>query len=222
MAAITSAVIGVAGTVYSSRQASRQAREQQRLAEEQNRQAQEQAQQQTELGERAIAASDPYAAHRGAAAERLNALMNDPSSIQNTASYKARIQAVQRQLASQGYTGSGNALVEAAEAAGTAYQQEFDNLARLAGADATPGAGYGTAMSGIGNANSNVLNSQANALAARQQGDAQRLSGTVGIVNSLTNLAQTWRQRPTATRVNIPTQTISRTRPALPRITPRG
>jgi hypothetical protein len=218
MAAITSAVVGVAGTVYSSRQASRQARDQQRLAEEANRQAAEQAQQQTELGERAIAAADPYAAHRGAAAERLNALMNDPSSIRNTASYKARMQAVQRQLASQGYTGSGNALVEAAEAAGTAYQQEFDNLALLSGAGATPGGGYGTAMSGISNAQGNVLNSQANALSARQQGDAQRLSGTVGIVNSLTNLASSFNRPASNTRVNIPVQPITRTRMPTPRL----
>lgn len=211
MAAITSAVIGAGTAIYGSRQASRQAREQQRMAE----QAQ---QEQQELGERAIEASDPYGAYRGAAAQRLNSLMSDPSSITNTGAYKARMQAVQRQLASQGYTGSGNALVEAAEAAGTVYQQEFENLALLSGAGATPGAGYGAAMQGLGNA-------QANALNTRAAGDAQRLSGTVGIGNNLANLASTIGtrfNRPAS--INIPKPTITRTpMPVnLPRITPRG
>lgn len=212
MAAITSAVVGVAGTVYASRQASRQAQAQQRQAEQQQ-------QQQTELGREAIQASDPYAAHRGAAASRLNALMADPSSIKDSAAYKARMQAGQRQLAAQGYTGSGNALVEAAEAAGTVYQQEFDNLARLAGADATPGAGYGMAMQGLAGAQGNVLD-------ARAAGNEQRLNNTLGMINAGTNLVSTIGQRfnraatPTIQVPRSAVAPISRTR--LPAVRPGG
>jgi len=149
MAAITSAVVGVAGSVISSRQASRQARQQNELARE------------------GIDAADPFREHRAGAATRLNALMADPSSIKDSAAYKARMQAVQRQLAAQGYTGSGNALVEAAEASGAAYQQEFDNLAMLSGANQAPGGGF------------------SNAMASRAQSDATRLSGTTGIINNV-------------------------------------
>lgn len=155
MAAITSAAIVTAGSIYASNKASKQAKEQNKLAQQ------------------GIAAADPYAAYRPAAAERLNALMADPSSIKDTASYKARMQAVQRQLASQGYTGSGNALVEAAEAAGTAYQQEFNNLSMLSGAGVAPGGGYD------------------NALMANQNANDTQLSGYAGIINNLGNLAST-------------------------------
>jgi hypothetical protein len=41
-------------------------------------------------------------------------------------------------MAAQGYTGSGNALVAAANAGGQAYQQQFNNLATLAGANYNP------------------------------------------------------------------------------------
>jgi hypothetical protein len=155
MAAITAAAITTAGAIYASKKAGDQAKEQNQLARE------------------GIAASDPYAPHRGAAAEKLNALIADPSSIANTAEYKARQQAVARQLASQGYTGSGNALIAAADAAGTSYQQSFDNLALLAGVGATPGAGYG------------------NALSAAQAGNDNKLGGYAGIINNLGNLAST-------------------------------
>ena len=84
---------------------------------------------------------DPYAPYRGAAAEKLNALMNDPSSIQNLPEYKADLQAASRTMAAQGYTGSGNALVAAVNAGGQAYQQAFNNLSMLAGAGQSPAAG---------------------------------------------------------------------------------
>jgi hypothetical protein len=115
--------------------------------------------------------------------------MKDPSKITETGAYKARMQAVQRQLAAQGYTGSGNALVEAAEAAGTVYQQEFENQGRLAGAFTTPGGGYDTAASTMANAG------------------AQNLSATGGVGNNLANLALTVGQRfnkPTTTPVTKP------------------
>jgi hypothetical protein len=171
MAAITSAAISAGTAIYGSRQARRQADQQNQLARE------------------GIEAADPYRAFRGEAAERLNNLMKDPSKITETGAYKARMQAVQRQLAAQGYTGSGNALVEAAEAAGTVYQQEFENQGRLAGAFTTPGGGYDTAASTMANAG------------------AQNLSATGGVGNNLANLALTVGQRfnkPTTTPVTKP------------------
>lgn len=155
MAAITAAVIGVAGSIYASKQAKKQGDKDRALARE------------------GIEAADPYKAYRGDAANRLNTLMADPSSIQDSAEYKARIQSTQRQLAAQGYTGSGNALVEAAEAGGGAYQQAFNNLAMLSGANATPGGGYATALQ------------------SSQNNSAQQLSATSGVTNNLANLALT-------------------------------
>ena len=185
MAAITAAAIGAGTAIYGARQASRQGREQARLARE------------------GIEAADPYREFRGAAAERLNRLMADPSKITETGAYKARMQAVQRQLAAQGFTGSGNALVEAAEAAGTVFQQEFENQGRLAGAFTTPGGGYDSAMSTMANRG------------------AQNLSATGGVGNNLANLALTVGTRfNSPARPNIPVQPIQRTTLPIPSITP--
>ena len=90
-------------------------------------------------------ATDPYGPYRGAAATRLNSLMANPSSITSLPEYNAAMQGVQRQMAAQGYLGSGNALTAAADASGQAYQQAFNNLAMLAGANYAPGSGMGTA-----------------------------------------------------------------------------
>lgn len=153
MAAITSAAIGAGTALFSARQGRRQQRQQQQLAQQ------------------GIESADPFREHRGAAAERLNRLMADPSSITETPAYRARMQAVQRQLAAQGFTGSGNALVEAAEASGAVFQQEFENLGRLSGAFTTPGGGFD------------------NALQSGLVGNAQNLSNLAGVGNNLTNLA---------------------------------
>jgi len=88
---------------------------------------------------------DPYAQYRPAAAQKLNTLMNDPNSIQNLPEYQAQMQAASRTMAAQGYTGSGNALVAAANAGGQAYQQAFNNLAMLSGAGQSPAYGAGMA-----------------------------------------------------------------------------
>lgn len=81
---------------------------------------------------------DPYGPYRGAAAQKLNQLMNDPNYLQQLPEYQAAQQAASRTIAAQGYTGSGNALVAAANAGGTAYQQAFNNLSTLAGAGQSP------------------------------------------------------------------------------------
>jgi hypothetical protein len=80
---------------------------------------------------------DPYAQYRGGAAQKLNDMMNNYNSADNPV-YESMLQAAQRQAASQGYNGSGNALVAAANAGGQAYQQQFNNLAMLSGAEQSP------------------------------------------------------------------------------------
>lgn len=81
---------------------------------------------------------DPYAPYRGQAAQKLNTLMQNPGDASNTSYGQAMQQAAARTMAAQGYTGSGNALVAAANAGGTAYQQEFNNLVTLSGAGQSP------------------------------------------------------------------------------------
>lgn len=83
---------------------------------------------------------DPYAQYRGNAAQQLNVMMNNYTPETNPV-YGAMLQAAQRQAASQGYNGSGNALVAAANAGGQAYQQQFNNLAMLSGAEQSPAQG---------------------------------------------------------------------------------
>jgi hypothetical protein len=156
------AAIGLAGSLFGASQAKKQAKEQAKLAE------------------KGIAAADPYAKYRDAAAQKLNALMNDPSSLTGTAEYKARQTAAERLMAAQGYTGSGNAIEAAADASSESYQQAFSNLATLSGAGVTPGGGYGNALSAGQNANDSTL------------------SGYAGIANNAVNLANTlWNRRVT-------------------------
>lgn len=158
MAVITAAAIGVAGTIY----ATSQAKKQQKAA--------------ISASEKAQAAADPYAQYRPAAATQLNALQADPSNIVNLPAYKARLQAAQRTAAANGFTGSGNALVAAADAGGSAYQQEFENLAMLSGASG-----------GLGNATS----AYGSGVGASAAANDNYLSGVSGTVNNLTNLART-------------------------------
>lgn len=156
MAAVTAAVIGAGTAMYASSQAKKQQKDAQNFAREQ------------------MEGLDPFAEYRPEAAARLNALSKDPSSIKDSATYKARLQAAERTMAAQGYTGSGNALVAAADAGASAYQQEFDNLAMMSGAtqgQAARSSAYGTASGAMSNANDN------------------RLSSIAGMGNNLTNLA---------------------------------
>jgi hypothetical protein len=158
MAAITAAVVTTAGTMYAANRAKKQ-------QEQAGKDAREMA-----------GIADPYAAFRGDAAARLDALQKDPSSIENSAVWKARQQAAARAIASQGYTGSGNAIVAAADAGASAYQQEFDNLARLSGADVGLQSAAGVASAGLG---------------TTQDARNSYLSSIGGVVNNLGNLATT-------------------------------
>jgi hypothetical protein len=111
-----------------------------------------------------LAAYDPYSQYRPAAAQQLNALMKDPSSAVNSGYGLAEQQAASRTMAAQGYTGSGNALVAAAQAGGNAYQQQFNNLAMLSGAGQAPAAAM------------QASNQQANI----QQGQSNQMWGQIG------------------------------------------
>jgi hypothetical protein len=96
---------------------------------------------QQQANQQAVAAADPYAQYRPQAAQQLNSFVNNPNSydaVANSSVGQAYQQAAARTMASQGYTGSGNALVAAANAGGQAYQQQFNNLAMLAGANYSP------------------------------------------------------------------------------------
>lgn len=136
------------------------------------------AKKQQEAAAKQVEKSDPFGKYRDENAKRLNSLVSDPSSITGTAEYKARQDAAARLLASQGYTGSGNAVVAAAEAGGASYQQAFNNLAMLAGADAQPGG-------------SNA------AIAAATDSRQSYLSSLAGVANNAVNLGNTIFNRPT-------------------------
>lgn len=164
MAAVTAAVIGAGTALYTTSQAKKQQKKAQNFAEKQMEQL------------------DPFAEYRPAFAKQLMELKSpDPTKIQDTNLYKARLQAAERQLASQGYTGSGNALAAAAEVGGEVYQQELENymkkidqlsiLSGAQGGQAARASGYGTAAGATGAANDNYL------------------SGLAGVGNNLTNLA---------------------------------
>ena len=161
---------------------------------------------------------DPYGPYRDQMAKKLNDLVNNPSSINNTPEYKARIQAAQRMMAAQGYTGSGNALVAAANAGGDAYQQAFNNLAMLSGANQAPGNGAMAAAQG------------------KAQSNQQALQGYSGVANSLIYAGQkaynnwsTWNTpidtggvAPTYSGSDISTSpiTVSNYSPTMPTIPP--
>lgn len=119
---------------------------------------------------------DPYAQYRPQAAQQLNKLMTTPGSVQDLPSFQAEEQAASRTMAAQGYTGSGNALVAAANAGGTAYQQAFNNLSLLSGAGQNPASAQQAA------------NQQAN----YQQGQSNQMWGQIGgiagqVINSFSN-----------------------------------
>lgn len=172
MAAVTAAAIGAAGAIGSAYMAKKSGDKQAKLAQQ------------------GIDAADPFKQYRPQYAEQLDRLMKDPSSIKDTPQYKARLDAAARQLAAQGYTGSGNAILEAANAGGAAFQDAFAQLSMLSGAGQAPGGGYAEAQSSLANS------------------EAQKLSAYGGVVNNLGNLALTAGQR--FNRAAQPNTTIQR------------
>jgi hypothetical protein len=118
--------------------------------------------QQQQAQQQAVQAADPYAQYRPQAAQQLNSFMNNPnqiSAVVNSPVGQAYQDAAARTMAAQGYTGSGNALVAAANAGGQAYQQQFNNLAMLAGANYSPASAAQLQAQGGQQQNQNTQNS---------------------------------------------------------------
>jgi len=92
---------------------------------------------------------DPYADYRAPAAAKLDALMANPNSVTNLPGYKflqaQGQQGVERAMSARGLSVSGNEMLALQEQdqglANKMYNSEFDKLATLSGASASPGAG---------------------------------------------------------------------------------
>lgn len=82
--------------------------------------------------------ADPFAQYRPEFAAQLAGLMRDPSKVTSMPGYQAGLEAVQRSMASQGYTGSGNMMAELAKYGGNFFGQEVNRLAGLSGANVNP------------------------------------------------------------------------------------
>ncbi len=85
--------------------------------------------------------ADPFGPQRGYYASQLQALQANPSMVTQLPQYKAGLDAIARQNASQGYLGSGNSQAMSADFAAKLYQSELERLAGLAGAGISPAAG---------------------------------------------------------------------------------
>jgi hypothetical protein len=83
----------------------------------------------------AASAADPFASQRAQYQKMLSDLMADPSGqLSNLPGYKAGLDAVQRSMASQGYTGSGNMMTALQQYGGNIFNQQATLLSGLAGA----------------------------------------------------------------------------------------
>lgn len=65
--------------------------------------------------------------------QRIDALMANPNQITSMPGYQAGLEAVQRSMAAQGFTGSGNMMAGLAKYGGDFYQQQLNNLTAQAG-----------------------------------------------------------------------------------------
>jgi hypothetical protein len=77
------------------------------------------------------AQANPNAPYQAQYAQQLAALQANPNSITSMPGYQAGLQANERALASQGMTGSGNAMAELQNYGGNFYQQQLSNLQGL-------------------------------------------------------------------------------------------
>lgn len=141
---------------------------------------------QKKLAMEALQRSDPFAANRGMYADRLNALMANPSSITSVPGYDAGLQAVERRMAAQGFNGSGNMMTALNKYGGDFYNQEVARLMQLSGANATPGAGSAAAISGTASA----ADTASAALASLGYG-AKQATG-MNLPTSVQNLLTSW------------------------------
>lgn len=121
-----------------------------------------QAEQQKKLAALAAQRADPFGANRGMYADRLNALMRDPSSLSSTPGYQAGMQAIQRGMAARGNNGwidpktgtptSGSLAIALQKYGGDFYNQQVAQLSGLAGANLNPATSAQIQMEGNSNA----------------------------------------------------------------------
>lgn len=139
---------------------------------------------------KSAAASDPFAPYRAGYAQKLQTLMNNPSSITNdpgyAASQAAAEQALTRNLASQGLTGSGTAAqalaTEGAQFENSYYQQTISTLANLGGANIN---NAGIALAGQAAGDNTMNQSINNLMKLWQSGSSASGSGGSGWLTSL-------------------------------------
>lgn len=82
------------------------------------------------------------------ASRQISNLLNDPSSITESGTFKTGMEAVMRSLGSQGLTGSGNALMALQDYGAEYYMNQIKMLQGLA--SGTPSVGTGTNMMASG------------------------------------------------------------------------
>lgn len=83
--------------------------------------------------------SDPFGPYRGQYAAQMQALEANPGLITSRPGYNAGLEAVQRQVQSKGYLGSGNHSAALMEYSGGFFDKEMTRLGNLAGANIQPG-----------------------------------------------------------------------------------
>ena len=83
--------------------------------------------------------SDPFGPYRGQYAAQMQALEANPGLITSRPGYNAGLEAVQRQMQSKGYLGSGNHSAALMEYSGGFFDKEMTRLGNLAGAGIQPG-----------------------------------------------------------------------------------
>jgi hypothetical protein len=91
------------------------------------------------LASKAGKQSDPFASQRPGYAAKLAELEANPNLITQRPGWQAGLETINRQMASKGYTGSGNQVGALSRYAGDFYGQEMQRLAGLAGAGIQPG-----------------------------------------------------------------------------------
>lgn len=121
-----------------------------------------QSEQQKKLAKLAAMRSDPWGTSGGrdlAAGQLKGVLEGGSAAYENTPAYRARMQAVQRSMAANGYLGSGNMAVAAANAGTAGYNEYLQQMSGLAGANANPATASTLEMTGTSGANNLAMNS---------------------------------------------------------------
>ena len=121
-----------------------------------------QSEQQRKLAKLAAMRADPWGTSGGrdlAASQLQGVLSGGSDAYMNTPAYRARMQAVQRSMAANGYLGSGNMAVAAANAGTAGYNEYLQQMSGLAGANQNPAASGTMELTGTSGANNLAMNS---------------------------------------------------------------